>query len=358
MFAGRSSFKACVENRLIPCSVNAHSQRLWPIPAPATLTGVSGQNASGFEIVQVALEIYFGSVELRHLRYFVAVGEALSFTKGARTLHISQPSLTRQIKDLEEEVGVRLLDRNKQSVSLTRQGAAFLTDAKRILSLSRDIVDSARRPSDVPPTPLNIGYVADLFYDLLPVTLKAFQRSFPTIPINLFDMSCGDQFHALEEGRIDLGFVGLRAPIAERGLEFLPIASYPTVAALAKNHPLAKEAIVLLKKLKPMFFIGMSEDTYPGYRRWLTETCRKVGFGPKVLQDMEIERTLIQAVAAGLGVALLPEQVRNLPHASVVFRKLHPSVRTESCIAWKGDNPSAALRAYVEIVGDRGRRMR
>ena len=308
--------------------------------------------------VGVTVTEYFAPVELRHLRYFVAVAEALSFTKGAQKLRLSQPSLTRQIKDLEEEVGVRLLDRNKQGVSLTRQGGTFLTDAKRILDLSVDIVDSARRPSDLPPAPLNIGYVADLFYDLLPVTLKAFQRSFPTIPINLFDMSCGDQLRALEEGKIDLGFVGLREPIAERGLEFLPIASYPTVAALAKNHPLAKEVVVPLKKLKPLFFIGMSEERYPGYRHWLTKTCRKVGFAPKVLQDMEIERTLIQAVAAGLGVALLPEQVKNLPHASVVFRKLDPSVKTESCIAWKGDNPSVALRAYVEIVADRGRRMR
>ena len=302
--------------------------------------------------------MYCEQVELRHLRYFVAVAEALSFTKGAQKLRLSQPSLTRQIKNLEEEVGVRLLDRNKQGVSLTRRGATFLKDAKRILSLSVDIVDSARRSSDAPLPPLNIGYVAELFYDLLPVTLKAFQRSFPTIPINLFDMSCGDQFRALEDGRIDLGFVGLREPIAERGFQFLPIASYSTVAALAKNHPLAKEAVVPLKKLKPMFFIGMSEASYPGYRRWLTETCRKVGFGPKVLQDMEIERTLIQAVAAGLGVALLPEQVKNLPHDSVVFRELHPSVKTESCIAWKGDNPSAALQAYVDIVGDRGHRMR
>ena len=136
-------------------------------------------------------------------------------------------------------------------------------------------------------------------------------RSFPNVPINLFDMSCGDQFRALEEGRIDLGFVGLREPIAERGLQFLPIASYPTVAASGQEQSAReKAAIVPLKKLKPMFFIGMSEDSYPGYRRWLTQTCRKAGFGPKVLQDMEIERTLIQAVAADLGVAILPEQVK------------------------------------------------
>ena len=297
-------------------------------------------------------------MELRHLRYFVAVADALSFTKGAQKLHLSQPSLTRQIKDLEKEIGVRLLDRSKQGVKLTRQGATFLIDAKRLLDLSREIVESVQRTDDQPPSPLDIGYVADLFYDLLPVTLKAFQRSFPAVPINLFDMSCGDQFRALEEGKIDLGFAGLREPIEERGLQFLPIAAYDTVAALAKNHPLAKESVIELKKLKSVFFISMSEASYPGYRHWLTETCRREGFAPKVLQDVGIERALIQAVAAGLGVALLPDQVKRLPHASVVFRELRPSIKTESCIAWKAGNPSAALSAYINIVSDPGLRLR
>jgi len=297
-------------------------------------------------------------MELRHLRYFVAVAEALSFTKGAAKLRLAQPSLTRQIQDLEEEVGVRLIERSRQSVSLTRQGVAFLIDAKRILALSVEIVETARRPDATPLAPLNLGYVADLFFDLLPVTLQSFQRSFPIVPINLFDMSCGDQFRALKEGKIDLGFVGLREPIAERGLEFRPIASYETVAAIAKNSPLARESVIQLKKLKATYFIGMSEESYPGYRRWLTETCGKVGFSPRVLQDVEIERSLIQAVGAGLGVAILPEQVKKLPHESVVFRPLTPAVKTESCIAWKGDNPSAPLKAFVEILSDSAIRMR
>jgi len=197
-----------------------------------------------------------------------------------------------------------------------------------------------------------------LFYDLLPVTLASFQRSFPAVPINLFDMSCGDQFRALEDGKIDLGFVGLREPIEERGLQFRPIASYETVAAVAKNNPLARKSVIHLKELKPMFFIGMSEASYPGYRRWLTETCQRVGFSPKVLQDADIERTLIQSVAAGLGVALLPDQVKKLPHDSVVFHELTPPVMTESCIAWQADNPSDALKAYISIVENRGIRMR
>jgi DNA-binding transcriptional LysR family regulator len=297
-------------------------------------------------------------MDLRHLRYFVAVAEALSFTKGAERLRLAQPSLTRQIKDLEEEIGVRLLDRTKQKVSLTDEGRSFLMDAKRVLNLAEDIVESVQRLSRREISALNIGYVANLFYDLLPVTLASFQRSYPTVSINLFDMTCGDQFRAIEEGRIDLGFVGLREAIQERGFQFRSIASHRVVAALPRDHPVASKPAVKLKELEPMFFIGMSESSYPGYRGWLTETCQRVGFSPRVLQDADIERTVIQSVAAGLGVALLPEQVRKLPHERVVFRPLKPAVATESCIAWKRGNPSAALQAYVQIVCEVGRDMR
>src|SRR3989440_10597926 len=297
-------------------------------------------------------------MELRQMRYFVAVAEALSFTRGAEKLHLAQPSLTRQIKDLEEEIGVRLLDRTKRQVKLTPEGQSFLADAKHVLELSEEIVVSVRHFSRHELTALNIGYVANLFYDLLPVTLASFQRLFPTIPINLFDMTCGDQFRALQDGKIDLAFVGLREPIEERGLQFRAIASYETVAAVAKSNPLAKKTVINLKELKPMFFIGMSEGSYPGYRRWLTQTCRKAGFSPRVLQDADIERTLIQSVAAGSGGALLPDQGEKLPHEKFVFPELSPAIKTESCIAWKTDNPSVALRAYINVVSDRGVRMR
>ena len=192
----------------------------------------------------------------------------------------------------------------------------------------------------------------------MPATLAAFQRNFPTVAVNLFDMSCGDQFRALEEGKIDLGFLGSRKPIEERGLQFRSIASDKTVAALPKGDRLAKKAVVKLKDLKPMFFVGMSEASYPGYRDWLNATCRRAGFAPKVLQDVDIERFVIEAVGAGLGVALLPDQVKTLPHESVVFRPLIPAVVTESCIAWRSENTSTALKAYVAIVQERSASMR
>ena len=297
-------------------------------------------------------------MELRHLRYFVGVAESLSFTKAAEKLHTAQPSLSRQIKDLEEELGVRLLNRTKQLVTLTDEGRSFLADAKRVLGLAAESVESVRRLHNGEVRALNVGYVSNLFYDLLPRTFTSFRQLFPAVSINLFDLSCGDQFRALEEGKLDLGFVGLHEPIALRGFEFRTIASYKTVIALSKSNPLAGKATVDLQALAPMFFIGMSEASYPGYRAWLAKTCHRAGFTPKVLQDVDLERTMIHAISAGLGVALVPEQLKKLPHEDVVFRPVTPAVTTEACVAWKGDNPSAPLQAYLEIVEQVGRSVR
>lgn len=297
-------------------------------------------------------------MELRHLRYFVSVAETLSFTKAAEKLHTSQPSLSRQIKDLEEELGVRLLNRTKQQVTLTDEGRSFLADAKRLLALAAETVESVRRLHSGEIRSLNVGYVSNLFYDLLPKTLASFHQSFPTVSVNLFDLSCGEQFRELEDGKLDLGFVGLQEPIAKRGLEFRSIASYRTVVALPTDNPLTGKMTVELKALAPMFFIGMSEASYPGYRNWLVKTCERAAFTPKVLQDVDLERTMIHAVAAGLGVALVPEQLKKFEHENVVFRPLNPTVATEGCVAWRSENPSVALQAYVQIVEQAARSIR
>jgi len=297
-------------------------------------------------------------MELRHLRYFVSVAEALSFTKAAEKLRTAQPSLTRQIKNLEDELGVRLLHRTKQKVTLTDEGRSFLADAKRLLALAAQTVESVRRFHTGEVRALNVGYVSNLFYDLLPKTLESFHQTFPTIAVNLFDLSCGEQFRALEEGKLDLGFVGLHEPIARRGLEFRTIASYRSVVALPKENPLTARATVGLKALAPMFFIGMSETSYPGYRDWLIKTCERCAFSPKILQDVDLERKMIHAVAAGLGVAIVPEQLKRLEHEGVVFRALDPVIMTEGCVAWRNQNPSSALQAYVRIVEQAGNSIR
>jgi DNA-binding transcriptional LysR family regulator len=150
-------------------------------------------------------------MELRHLRYFVAVAEALSFTKASENLHLAQPSLTRQIKDLEAEMEVRLFDRAGKRIALTQEGESFLLDARRLVAECAQSVLAVQRLSRGEAGQLNIGYVANIYHDLLPATLGAFRKACPRTALNLFDMTPAEQYQALEERKIDLGFVCFRA---------------------------------------------------------------------------------------------------------------------------------------------------
>jgi DNA-binding transcriptional LysR family regulator len=289
-------------------------------------------------------------MELRHLRYFVAVAENLNFTRAAAKLHLAQPSLTRQIHNLEEEIGVRLLNRSKSQVALTEEGRAFLLDVRRILALATESVQAVQRLSRGETGQLNIGYSSNFNFELLPQTLGAFRRTFPHVALNLFDMTPAEQFRALETRKIDLGFVGLRPPASTRGLQWESIGGHRTVVVLRANHPLARKRHVKLAELKSMFFVGMSEKTHPGFRDWLCETCRPAGFTPRILQDAEWEPALMTFVAEGLGVTLAREHIKRLPHPGVAYRPLTPPVKTDYCIAWNRGNDTRALQQYIEVV--------
>jgi DNA-binding transcriptional LysR family regulator len=289
-------------------------------------------------------------MELRHLRYFVAVAEELNFTKAAGKLHLAQPSLTRQIHNLEEELGVRLLNRSKSQVSLTEEGRSFLVDVRRILALATESILAVQRLSRGETGQLNIAYLSNSDFELLPETLGAFRQTFPHIALNLFDMSPAEQFRALEARKIDLGFVGLRPLTAAGSLQWESITWHRTVVVLPVKHPLARKRHVSLGELKPMFFVGMSEKTDPGFRDWLNATCQRAGFTPRILQDAELETALMTFVAEGLGVALAREHIKKLPHPGVTFRPLAPPLKSDYCIAWNRDNVSRALRQYIEIV--------
>jgi DNA-binding transcriptional LysR family regulator len=289
-------------------------------------------------------------MELRHLRYFVAVAENLNFTKAAGRLHLTQPSLTIQIRNLEEEIGVRLLDRTKSHVGLTEEGRSFLIDARRVLSMATETVQSVQRLSRGETGRLNIGYLANFNFDMLPKTLSDFRRAFPHVALNLFDLNPAEQFHALEARTLDLGFVGLRPSAAIQDLQWESLVSHNAVVLLPTNHPLAKKARLSLLDLEELFFIGMSEKTHPAFHEWLCDICQAAGFKPRILQDADLEAGLLTFVAEGLGVTVAREQIRKLPHPGVTFRPLAPSVKTDYCIAWNRHNQSKALLEYIQIV--------
>jgi len=292
-------------------------------------------------------------MELRHLRYFVAVAEALNFTKAAEKLRLAQPSLTRQIHNLEDELGVRLLDRTRNQVSLTEEGRSFLVDARRLVALSLESVQAVQRFSRGESGQLNLGYLFKFNFDLLPATLATFYQARPEIAVNLFDMSPAEQLRALEARKIDLGFVGLRPPAANKNMAALSwecVAHHDVVVVLPVHHPLAKKRGIKLTDLKPLFFVAMSEQTHPGSRDWLSGLCQDAGFIPRILQDVDLESGLMTFVAEGLGVTLAREQIKNLPHPGVVFRPLLAAAKADYWMAWHRENRSKGLLQYLEIV--------
>lgn len=289
-------------------------------------------------------------MELRHLRYFVAVAEQLSFTKAAAKLRLAQPSLTRQVRNLEDEIGVRLLDRANNRVALTEAGRLFLSDSQKLLAMCAESVAAVQRMNRGDSSQLNLGYVANIHSELLPGTLAAFRKLCPRVALNLFDLTSTDQFQALDSRTIDLGFVGLPPALSGHDLLSECVAHDRILVTLPARHPVAQNPHIKLADLAPQFFISMSAKTDPGDREWLLKVCKSAGFAAKILQTADTEATAIKFVAGGLGVALLPEQITALPHEGVVFRPLSPPLRRESTIAWRADNPSQPLKDYLRIV--------
>jgi len=296
-------------------------------------------------------------MELRHLRYFIAVADELSFTKAAQKLRLAQPSLTRQVRNLEAEIEVRLLNRTNNRVTLTDEGRAFLFDAKKLLAMCEESVANVQRMQRGERSELNIGYLASVHYPLLPATLGAFRKLWPRVALNLFDMRRDEQFQALDSHRIDLGFVGLRPMHPAPNFHWERFAYDAILVVLPTGHALASKPKVKLADLAVQFFVGMSARTHPGDREWLTEIGQRAGFTPKILQEADAESTAIRFVADGLGVALMPEQISGLPHDGVEFRPLSPSLHRETTIAWRADNPSKPLQDYIQILKDLARGM-
>jgi DNA-binding transcriptional LysR family regulator len=185
--------------------------------------------------------------------------------------------------------------------------------------------------------------------------LGAFRKLCPSVALNLFDMTSAEQFTALEGRKIDLGFVGIPPALSGHDLLSECVAHDVMLVGLPERHALAARPKVKMTDLASQFFIGMSSRTHPGAREWLLATCKGAGFAGRILQEADSEPTVMQFVADGLGVALMPEQVTGLPHAGVVFRPIAPPLLRESTIAWRADNPSKPLQDYIQIIRDMSR---
>jgi len=293
-------------------------------------------------------------MELRHLRYFVAVAEALSFTGAAAKLRLAQPSLTRQIKNLEAELRVELFVREKKRISLTEQGKFFLQRTRRLLAQSAlDVQDVRRRGPASGSGSLNIGYTTDLHYNLLPGALGALRKIWPDVALNLFDLTVAEQLRAFEKDKLDLSFVREVKLPPRSGLQREHIHDCNVMVVLPESHAQAKAASVKLSELKPLPFVVLSEEYHPGAQDWLKGVCRRAGYSPRIAHAVDRAPTLLSCVGLELGVALLPQACQQLPHDGVVFRPLVDPVKSRTEIVWKRRSLSQPLKRYVQLVRER-----
>jgi DNA-binding transcriptional LysR family regulator len=246
-------------------------------------------------------------MELRHLRYFVAVAEEENVSRAALRLHVSQPGLSRQIRDLEDELGFPLLERSAKSVRLTEAGRTFFAEARAVLQRADEAVKAAR--ATALGGELHIGYAPSLTAQLLPPTLRAFQAEHPGVRVVLHDLSSGEMLAQLRDGRLQIAFTVPAAPAAMRGLKFEELARVCIRLAVSPVHPFAKRRSVALRDLANEPLVAYSRGEYPEYHEYLARLFAVAKLRLRIVEEHDGVNSLIAAVEAGSGVALAPESL-------------------------------------------------
>ena len=245
------------------------------------------------------------AVELRHLRYFVAVAEMENVSRAALKLHVSQPALSRQIRDLEDEIGFSLLERTAKSVRLTDAGRVFLDDARALLQHADETVTKARAVASAEPTELHVGYSPTPFAEILPKILRAFQRAMPNVHVRLHDWSNNAIRDGLHDGRLQLGLIVPPAKAnSMRDLRYEELFHQRVCVAVAPQHPFARRRAVPIAEVAAERLIGLTREDYPNYYDYLSIIFSKVKQKPRVIEEHDSMSGIMSAVEAGTGVAI------------------------------------------------------
>jgi DNA-binding transcriptional LysR family regulator len=294
-------------------------------------------------------------MELRHLRYFVAVAEELNYRKAAGRLRVAQPALSSQIQDLEQELGVRLLDRNTGGVRLTDAGAAFLEETRATLAQAERASLVAREAAKGLRGRLTVGYLAPLLMGFMPASLKEFHERFPEVDVSLVEMPLGEQLEALETGAIQIGFtVGSELPLAANLQQILVVRS-PIRAVVGRGHRLARRAKVSLADLarEPLVCFSIKKGTVSVHgeimRRKLTARGFKVG-PVRPIEGAEVFRATLES---GLGVSLIAEIGSLSRSRDLLFKPLQETgddLVIELNAVWRRGQASQIVTNFVELL--------
>lgn len=287
-------------------------------------------------------------MELRHLRYFMTLAEELHFGRAAERLHIAQPPLSQQIRQLEIELGFELFHRTKRKVQLTEAGQVFLDEVQQIFKQLEQAIQVGRQTSRGEMGQLVVGFVSSAPYNILPKILRAFRSSVPEVRLELHELTTNEQLRWLRESRIDVGFV--RPPV-EDTFNFETIFQESLMVALPDTHLLANHSNVCLRSLKNEPFILFPRLLAPGLYDLIISLCQQAGFSPNVTQEAIQMQTIVSLVAGGLGIAIVPESLQNLQRTGVVYKIMQESTpKTAIAIIWRQNDTSATVQKFLEIA--------
>ena len=287
-------------------------------------------------------------MELRHLRYFLAVAEELNVTRAARRLNISQPPLTQQVRALESELGVTLLDRSGYRIRLTDAGRLFALEAGRILEEVRRAQQMARAAASGTSGRVRVGFTESAsFNPRVTAALRAFRRAYPGVEVSLEEHPSTELAAALREGRIDVGFV--RPPLREgRGLVFELLEREPLVAAVPRGHRLARRKRIALGELAHETFILYPRAVRPGLTDEVVSRCEAAGFTPRVGQYAPQLSSTVNLVAASIGISIVPASMCALQPRLVVYLALEGEpLQALLGIAHRDEERSSAVRNFA-----------
>jgi DNA-binding transcriptional LysR family regulator len=291
-------------------------------------------------------------MELRHLRYLVAVAEELHFGRAALRLNISQPPLSQQIRQLEEEIGVKLFERTKREVRLTEAGKRIVDEAQVVLGNVDHLLNVASRAGEGAIGHLSIGAPAGI-NQFMVEPLRVFGQRYPGVRVELQFMSTGQQMEALREGRIQAGFLIL--PVIDPSLTLETVKRAPIWIALPKRHPLTRRQHVRLAELADHRFILFARRASPGLHDVITGMCRNAGFSLNVVHEVNNIIAAFTLVAAGQGLSFSAPTMQEL-WPDVVFRPIRdPIPRMEYAVAYRKDAQSPVLESFLRVVRETSR---
>ncbi len=289
-------------------------------------------------------------MELRHLRYFVAVAEEMHFGRAAQRLHIVQPALSKQISALERELGFRLFTRTKRSVAFTPAGEAFYHDARDVLARVDRATELTKLTAAGALGTLDIGFASPVIWSVLQPILRRQREAFPGVRLHLHELHSAPQMRLLREGKLDAGFLTATGP--DELLEFRPVAHEAIVIALPEEHRLAGEERIDLSELADERFILVSRSTAPGFFAHCVDLCQSYGFTPEIDEEGNTPAALYGMVAAGLGVSLGPESASIVPWHGVTFKHATKASSVEFSVAYRRDDTSHALASFLGTVDE------